>query len=165
MRRLLHASLLLPTLILPACSADLAIPQAPLPITSACFVTDERIIPVTLELADDFTQRQKGLMARTTLESNSGMLFIYQQMQSAEHGFWMYKTLLHLDIAYLSEHGVIGNIRRMAPCSSANAGNCPVYPAGVEFIQAVEMREDFFADNRITVGDQLVIRGPDCTEN
>lgn len=104
-------------------------------------------------------------MARTTLEKNTGMLFIYQQQQNADYGFWMYKTLLHLDIAYLNDQGVIGNIRNMAPCSSAHAENCPVYPADVEFTQAVEMNKGFFTNNHITTGDQLVTGKPGCDAN
>lgn len=160
--RALASGVLLAASLISGCSADLTIPQPQLPVTSACFITAKKVIPVTLELAESYLQRQKGLMARTALEENTGMLFIYQHQQSADYGFWMYKTLLHLDIAYMNSQGVIGNIRNMVPCSSAHAENCPAYPADVEFSQAVEMNKGFFASHLITIGDQLVIGKHGC---
>ncbi len=162
LKQLVQASLMMPALLISGCSAELSIPQPLLPVTPACFVTTDAIISVQLEVAEGYNQRQAGLMARSVLEENTGMLFLYQQPQPADQGFWMYKTLLHLDIAYLDRHGVIGSIKRMAPCSSNNPGHCPTYPAGIEFTQAVEMSKGFFANNHITVGDRLVIEKP-CT--
>ncbi|HTN35321.1 MAG TPA: DUF192 domain-containing protein [Marinobacter sp.] len=162
LKQLVQASLMIPALLISGCSAELSIPQPELPVIPACFVATDSSISVRLEVADGYNQRQAGLMARPALEADTGMLFLYQQPQPADHGFWMYKTLLHLDIAYLDKHGVIGSIKRMAPCSSGNPGNCPTYPAGIEFTQAVEMGKGFFANNHITVGDRLVIGKP-CT--
>ena len=67
---------------------------------------------------------------------DAGMLFKYREPRSASHGFWMYKTLIPLDIAYLNEDGKIGSIRKMVPCPSASGSGCPTYPAGVPFIEA-----------------------------
>lgn len=159
----LLANLLLAPLI-SACSADLVVPQPPLPAVHACFVTADKPVAVNLERAEEFNQRQVGLMGRQALQQNAGMLFIYQQRQSADHGFWMYKTRIHLDIAYLDANGVIGSIRTMAPCSSDIAGNCPVYPAGFEFTQAVEMNRGFFSEHHITTGDRLVTGEHACQE-
>lgn len=164
-RRALHAVVLLSVTLTSACSADSAIPQPRLETTAACFVTAEKSISVTLELARDSQQRQKGLMGRESMASGTGMLFIYQQTRSASHGFWMYKTLLHLDIGYVARNGVIGSIRKMTPCTSSNGGNCPTYPAGVEFTYAVEMNDGFFEENDIEVGDRLLIGAPNCRKD
>lgn len=146
-----------------ACSAGPGpVPQPRLPVSEACFITQDHTVPVTLEVAKDFTQRQTGLMGRETLADYEGMLFVYDQPRSADHGFWMYKTLLKLDIAYLKEDGTIGSIRKMAPCSSSTAANCPSYPAGVPFTSAVEMNRDFFSDHDIAVGDRLAIGAANC---
>lgn len=160
----LLANLLLVPLV-SACSADLVVPQPLLPTVRACFVTDEEPVPARLEVAEDYAHRQIGLMGRQALEQNAGMLFIYQQPQSSDHGFWMYRTRIHLDIAYLDANGVIGSIRTMAPCSSGNPGNCPVYPAGFGFTQAVEMNKGFFAEHHITTGDRLVTGKHVCPKN
>lgn len=149
-----------------ACSAGPGpVPQPRLPVSEACFVTEDHTVPVTLEVANDFSQRQTGLMGREALADDEGMLFEYEQPRNPDHGFWMYKTLLKLDIAYLYEDGTIGSIRKMAPCSSSNPGNCPSYPAGVAFTSAVEMNWDFFSENDIAVGDRLVIGAANCPGN
>jgi uncharacterized membrane protein (UPF0127 family) len=161
--RILLANLILAPLM-SACSADLVVPQPPLPTVDACFVTPEKSVAVTLERAEEFSQRQVGLMGRQALKPSTGMLFVYQEPQRADHGFWMYRTLIHLDIAYLDANGVIGSIRNMAPCSSDIAGNCPAYPAGFEFTQAVEMNRGFFSEHHITTGDQLLVGEHACQE-
>lgn len=157
----LVALLLIP--LVSACSADPSVPQDRLPLSEACFITSNGVVPVTVEVAEEFGQRQKGLMGRKSLAESDGMLFVYDQPQNPEHGFWMYKTLIALDIAYLSPDGEVGNIRTMAPCSSGNAGNCPSYPAGVAFTSAVEMNRGFFSAHGISVGDRLAIGEENCS--
>ncbi|WP_144822421.1 DUF192 domain-containing protein [Marinobacter piscensis] len=135
-----------------------------LPVVAGCFVTDSDAVNVSLELAQTPQERRKGLMGRDSLARDSGMLFQYQQLQSPNHGFWMYQTLIPLDIAYLDESGVIGNIRHMKPCASSSGADCPSYPAGVEFIIAVEMNAGFFAANGIESGDRLTLGEQNCIE-
>ena len=60
-----------------------------------------------LEVASEPEQRRRGLMGREHLQDNAGMLFEYQQLRPADHGFWMYQTLIPLDIAYLGAQGEI----------------------------------------------------------
>jgi uncharacterized membrane protein (UPF0127 family) len=144
------------------CSSGIAAPQEGLPVIEACFVSGVGIVAVELEVASTAKQRQKGLMGRTSLGSNEGMLFKYNEPREASHGFWMYKTLIPLDIAYLNEAGVIGNIRQMVPCASASGAGCPTYPAGVPFIQAVEMNAGFFQEHGIGRGDRLYVGTDNC---
>ena len=142
------------------CSSGIAAPQDGLPVVEACFVSASRVVPVELEVARSSAQRQKGLMGRKSMAPNAGMLFEYSEPRQASHGFWMYKTLIPLDIAYLNQNGVIGSIRQMVPCASASGSGCPTYPAGVPFIQAVEMNAGFFREHGIRPGDRLY-RGED----
>ncbi|MGO1461067.1 MAG: DUF192 domain-containing protein [Marinobacter sp.] len=137
-------------------------PSAGLPVIAGCFVTDASTINISLELAQAPHERRKGLMGREFLAATSGMLFQYQKQQRPSHGFWMYQTFIPLDIAYLDGNGVIGNIRQMAPCESSSGANCPSYPAGVEFITAVEMNTGFFEANGISVGDRLNLGKTNC---
>lgn len=138
-----------------ACAADASPPQPRLPGIEACFLTEKRTVPVTLEVAKTFRQRQFGLMARNHLAPNAGMWFQYPEFQGPDRGFWMYRTILELDIAYLDETGTVGSIRTMEPCPSSRPGDCPSYPAGVEFSSAVEVNKGFFAKHGIGVGDRM----------
>ena len=144
------------------CSSGIAAPQEGLPVIEACFVSEVGAIAVELEVASTAEQRQKGLMGRTSLASNAGMLFKYNEPRDANYGFWMYKTLIPLDIAYLNQNGVIGSIRHMVPCASASGAGCPTYPAGVPFIQAVEMNAGFFREHGIRTGDRLISGKEHC---
>ncbi|MDO6824417.1 DUF192 domain-containing protein [Marinobacter sp. 1_MG-2023] len=158
-----RCTLLFLALVLAGCSASTdAEPTADLPVLKGCFVTDTRTINVSLELVATPQERRKGLMGRESLGASSGMLFEYQQSQSPDHGFWMYQTLIPLDIAYLDEKGSIGSIRQMVPCTSRDGSRCPSYPSGVAFISAVEMNAGFFEANGIGLGDTLKLEKQDC---
>lgn len=150
--------------LLAGCSAGsgAAEPSAGLSVVAGCFATGTGTVNVSLELAQAPQERQKGLMGRETLAANSGMLFQYQEQQGPNHSFWMYQTLIPLDIAYLDENGVVGNIQQMEPCKSINGAKCPSYPAGVEFISAVEMNAGFFEANGIDTGDRLELGDQGC---
>ncbi|WP_227521058.1 DUF192 domain-containing protein [Marinobacter aromaticivorans] len=152
-------------LMMAGCSAgsDAVEPSDPLPVVAACFITGSGTVEVSLEVAKAPHERRKGLMGRTSLAPASGMLFQYQNPQSPDHGFWMYQTLIPLDIAYLDRQGVIGNIRQMEPCASSNGSNCPSYPAGVAFMSAVEMNAGFFEANQIGTGDRLQLAPQGCS--
>ncbi|WP_029653462.1 DUF192 domain-containing protein [Marinobacter daepoensis] len=136
-----------------------------LPVSQGCFVAASGQHPVVLEVASQSSDRQKGLMGREALAENAGMLFTYGYERTSEQGFWMYKTLLPLDIAFLDQQGVIVNIREMHPCASSRSGDCPSYPAGASYWSAVEMNAGYFADHGIITGDRLILnQATACTD-
>ena len=149
-------------ILLHGCSSSSAAPQSGLPVVPGCFVTESGVVPVKLEIASTSEQRQTGLMGREALAPDTGMLFKYENPRTARHGFWMYNTLIPLDIAYLNSHGVIGSIRKMEPCTSASRAGCPTYPAGVPFLEAVEMNAGFFQKHGIGAGDRLFVGKGNC---
>ena len=60
---------------------------------------------VEVEIADTQEEREKGLMFRTNLDDNKGMLFIFSKPDFAN--FWMKNTFLSLDILFISEDNII----------------------------------------------------------
>jgi uncharacterized membrane protein (UPF0127 family) len=84
------------------------------------------------------------------------MLFSYDYERSPEQGFWIYQTLLPLDIAFLDNQGVIVSIRQMHPCASSRSNDCPSYPAGASYWHAVEMNAGYFSSRKIEAGDRLI---------
>jgi hypothetical protein len=158
MKSMLRAGLwmALASLPLAACGSSESWGQDPLPRVEACFISGPDVFPVRLEVAGNNRQRQKGLMGREHLPENAGMVFEYRQDKPADHGFWMYRTLIPLDIAYMDEQGVIVSIHNMLPCTSARSADCPAYPSGVAFRNAVEMNADYFRKRDIKPGDRLV---------
>jgi len=151
-----RATLLISTVLLASCGAADARQDSSLPEVTACFLTGEQTYPVTLEVAEEPEQRRKGLMGRQALAADAGMLFKYPELRAADQGFWMFQTLIPLDIAYLDQDGVIVSIRQMRPCASPRSSNCPVYQAGQRYLMAVEMNSGYFRDKSIGTGDRLV---------
>lgn len=144
------------SLLMAACTTGAqALESQLLPAQAACFLSSEQSIAISLEWADTAEQRRIGLMGRETLEERSGMLFDYGNLQPATNSFWMRNTLVALDIAYINQQGIIVAINQMEPCTSVAAFNCPTYPAGAEFVQAVEMNAGFFSRYQIALGDRL----------
>jgi len=144
------------SLLMVACTTGArAMESQVLPGHAACFVNEKQSVSVSLEWAETAEQRRIGLMGREKLKERSGMLFDYGSLQSAENSFWMRHTLIALDIAYVNEQGGIVAINRMEPCESVAAFNCPTYPAGAEYVRAIEMNAGFFSRFQLTLGDRL----------
>ena len=65
-----------------------------------------------VELADDDSERARGLMHRETLPKSAGMLFVYPHPQTV--GFWMRNTLIPLDMIFLDRTGVVMHVHHNA---------------------------------------------------
>jgi uncharacterized membrane protein (UPF0127 family) len=113
---------------------------------------------LSLELARRPEQRTMGLMERRQLAENAGMLFLYDSTQSKDAAFWMYRTRIPLDIAFLDSSGVVRSIVAMVPCTATLAQGCPSYPPNVPYRYALEMNAGFFAQHQVGVGDVLLVR-------
>jgi uncharacterized membrane protein (UPF0127 family) len=102
---------------------------------------------IQAELAVTPEQQMVGMMLRTEMGANEGMLFV-----NAEPGvrcFWMRNTLIPLSIAFIADDGSIVNIADMAPRSEQS--HCSAKP--VRF--ALEMRQGWFSKRGIGAGFKL----------
>ncbi|WP_447555394.1 DUF192 domain-containing protein [Vreelandella sp. EE22] len=106
-----------------------------------------------VEVAETVSQRQQGLMGREQLPEARGMLFRFENEQPANNAFWMFKTLIALDIAFIDDEGRIVAINTMPPCDATTARECPVYPAGAPYYSALEVNAGYFEERGIGVGD------------
>lgn len=155
--------LLFPVLGLLLSSGLVARPDAAsLPIEPACLISAEQAIPISIEIAGTPAERSRGLMEREWLAPEAGMLFVYRSRRRADASFWMYQTLIPLDIAYLDRQGVILAIRQMTPCPADKGKDCPTYPAGVPYYLALEMNLGFFESHGFEPGDRLSMEPSDC---
>lgn len=66
----------------------------------------------TIELALTPQQQARGLMHRTQLDDDKGMLFYFGQER--EQSFWMKNTLIPLDILFIKQNGRIHHIHENA---------------------------------------------------
>ena len=107
------------------------------------------IYSIQAEVADNPDLREVGLMNRTSLPTNSGMLFIFEQ--KAGNCFWMKNTKLPLSIAFIADDGKIVNIEEMQADTTNN--HCPKAPIRY----AIEMNKGWFSERVIVHGN--VIQG------
>jgi uncharacterized membrane protein (UPF0127 family) len=114
-------------------------------------------IPLVVELARTAEQRTMGLMERTQLADSAGMLFLYDDTQPGTGGFWMFRTKIPLDIAFVDSAGVIRSIRNMVPCETATAVNCPTYAPGVPYRAALEVAAGWFTRRSVALGDRVLL--------
>ena len=107
-----------------------------------------------VEVARTDAQHSYGLMARPSLDPNSGMIFLYDTVQAdTTDGFWMFRTRMPLDIAFMDSTGVIVRILPMEPCQSElYATSCPTYAPRVPYRDALEVNRGWFTRHGIAEG-------------
>ncbi len=112
-------------------------------------------IPLLVEVAETDEQRRYGLSRRPALDSASGMIFLYDSVRPDSTGFWMWRTRIPLDIAYLDSAGRILAVRGMDACDVPDPDVCRTYRAGVEYRAALEVNRGWFARHGVEVGDTV----------
>ena len=130
-----------------------------LPVKKLCIAGGAGPVTVEAEVAEKPRQRSVGLKHRETLGDRHGMLFVFQQRQPGSRAFWMYETLIPLDIAYLDESGNIVSIRQMEPCTAKQKAGCPLYPARRPFRYALEVNRGFFDKHGVETGHRVHFDG------
>ncbi|MDO5509939.1 MAG: DUF192 domain-containing protein [Weeksellaceae bacterium] len=73
---------------------------------------DSVIKNLDIEIADTDSKRQIGLMNRSSMAENQGMLFEFDRLNDT--GFWMKDTRIALDIMFIAEDSTVINVQRNA---------------------------------------------------
>ena len=117
--------------------------------------------PYQLEMARDDATRTKGLMGRTEIASDGGMLFIFPTSQV--RSFWMGYCLVDMDIMFLDPNGRVTAIHTMkiedprrddeseSDYSARLAGYSSVYSA--QFV--IELRAGSITQLGVRVDDKI----------
>ena len=110
----------------------------------------EEEITIKVEIADSTEERKQGLMFREHLDSESGMLFIFDS--NAYYSFWMKNTLIPLDIIFISEDYKIIDIFHAEPCKDEP---CRMYKSTGLSMYVLEVNGNFTINNGIEKGDNV----------
>lgn len=117
-------------------------PTEPLSIETARGRLEYRV-----EIADDFEERQHGLMYRTSMPDMHGMLFVFPEAKP--QAFWMHNTYMPLDIIYIGADGRIVSIVQGRPFDDS-----PL-PSGAPAKGVLEIYAGKAAEQGIKVGDRV----------
>jgi uncharacterized protein len=115
---------------------------------------DGRSVPMTIEVADTDELRTCGLMHRTSMDENHGMLFVFQQ--DSNGAFWNRNTFIPLTLAWITVDGVIANITDMDPVRPEDRPQRnTLYPPGVTYRYVIEANHGWYARNNVNIGDKV----------
>ena len=106
-------------------------------------------LPLQIEIPNNIRDFNLGLMFRESLDINSGMLFIFNEV--AEQSFHMRETKIPLDIAFIREDGTIESIKKLEPFDESSVAS------DGEVLCALEVNRGWFVENNVEVGDQIDI--------
>lgn len=110
------------------------------------------------EIADTPAKRSIGLMFRTRMAPDRGMLFTFPEPK--RWIFWMKNTKMALDILWLDEDGKIVHIEADVPICQRTDNLCPRYRSKVPAVQVLELRAGQAAKLNLTPGTTLAIEMP-----
>ena len=106
------------------------------------------MIPLNVEIPRNQTEFDMGLMFRESLEQNSGMLFVFEDV--GEKFFHMKDTMIPLDVAFINEEGIVESIKQLHPLNTV-----PV-SSDADVLYALEVNRGWFAENKVEVGDKIL---------
>jgi uncharacterized membrane protein (UPF0127 family) len=134
-----------------SCPAD---PTGPLelPAGTIIFPAAPDAPRVRVEIARDDTSRSRGLMYRTSMPADHGMLFSWNDERI--RSFWMKNTCLPLDMLFIAADGTIVGILEQVPTLNlaARSVRCPA-------AHVLEVNAGWARSHGVTVGSKVVIEG------
>lgn len=115
---------------------------------------------VKLEVAQTDKEIERGLMYRTSLPEDQGMVFIFSPPRPVN--FWMAHCFISLDMLFVKNGKIIKIFENVPPCHAQNERDCPTYPAGagIEVSEVVELAAGYSKRHNVKVGDPVTFAMP-----
>ena len=136
--------------LLMACASQAETPSG-MPLIALTIVSDGGALKtnLTAELAATPQERSKGLMFRTELADNRGMLFDFKETRSVS--MWMKNTPLSLDMIFTDDRGkVLYVARNTVPYSEE------IISPGVPVYAVLEVKAGTAHRLKVKPGDRLI---------
>lgn len=107
-------------------------------------------VEVHAEIANTPIKRMVGLMNRSELKENEGMLFVFER--EGVYKFWMFNMKFPIDIIWISkDKTIIGCSEDLKPCRL----NCIIYEPPEPILYALEVNSGFCKKYKIRAGDKV----------
>jgi uncharacterized membrane protein (UPF0127 family) len=115
---------------------------------------------VKLEVASTDAEIQHGLMGRTSMPEDNGMVFLFHPQKPVN--FWMCHTLIPLDMLFVRDGKIIRIFEHVPPCKDETCANCPTYPAGpgVAVTEVIELNGGYASRHGVKEGDPVAFELP-----
>ena len=124
-------------------------PTSPMPGGSVCIKGHCFLVQV----AQTNAQREKGLMNRTQLDKDKGMLFIFSK--ESIYPFWMKNTLIPLDMIWISsDRKIVFIANDVQPCKTLI---CPQQNPATAAKYVLEVNAGISDQAGFKIGDQVDI--------
>lgn len=119
--------------------------------------TDKLIVindkEIKVEVAKTNEERAKGLSNRTSLDENSGMIFVFNK--NSKPSFWMKDTKIPLDIIWINDDKIVSINKNVEPEPNKKDSELKKYPAPSEIDYVLEVNGGFCDKNNIKAGQSL----------
>ena len=122
--------------------------------TATVVLHGDRIVTLAVEVADSSAERERGLMGRTSLAPDAGMIFLFDRATTT--AFVMRGTTIALSIAFYDRRGTISQILDMDPC---RAEPCRLYFPRTAYAGALEVPQGAFRRFGVQEGDKIEVSG------
>ena len=110
-----------------------------------------------VEVADEDEEQACGLMHRTTLPVDQGMLFVFEDDRNAP--FWNRNTFIPLTLAWIGADGAIFALSDMPPVQPEDDPQInTLYHPRPPYRYVIEANQGWFARNGVAVGDRPDLR-------
>jgi uncharacterized membrane protein (UPF0127 family) len=97
--------------------------------------------------------RSRGMMFRHSIAPDRGMLFFHEA--SGKYKYWMFQTLIPLDIVWMDRNRRIVEISANTPPCTTEAAECPSYGGNFDALYVLELGGGMAAKYGLKVGDTL----------
>jgi uncharacterized membrane protein (UPF0127 family) len=96
----------------------------------------------------------RGMMFRTSLPENRGLLFIHAR--PGRHSYWMHNVKVPLDIIWLNkEREIVEIVPAVPPCPESDPVKCPQYGGNAESRFVLELGSGMAARHGLALGQTL----------
>lgn len=107
---------------------------------------------ITVEVADSDRNRQRGLMFRTKMADDHGMIFTFDEKDN--HTFWMHNTCIPLDMLYIDDDGMIVGIEENTPTMSDDT-----FEVGCDSKYVLEVNAGWTRAHGVMAGQKAKLEG------
>ena len=107
----------------------------------------------SVEFAENEASREYGLMNRTEMADDHGMLFVFENDEP--RAFWMKNTKIPLDMIFIDKNRKIVSIKHDAPPCVTD--RCPAFMSEGPVRYVLELNGGQAAKLGLTAGDELIV--------